>query len=430
MDGIVRKTIGKGIHFTAINDPRFKQSFLSVNFLIPLRKETASLGALLPMVLRRGCEPYPDMTALNARLKELYGARLDGGVLKRGEVQVVSLFAEMLDTSYALAGEKMLMECASLLKAVLFDPVLENGVFRETELAIERRNLLDLIDSQLNEKRTYAVNRLKEEMCRDEAYGVNELGRREDVPGITAAALTDAWRTMLRSAPVEIFVVGDMEQDAGAGCEALFADAFASFGRGGQLTCETIVPRHAGPVRTVTENLPVAQAKLVMGLRAGVAAPEPETSAMQLACTLLGGSPNSKFFMNVREKLSLCYYCLARYERQKGLVLFDSGIEAANRQKAQEAMLAQLKDLQEGRFTDDELHSAALYLRNSYSELSDSLADLNSWYLAQAVSGTLRAPGDLAREIMTLTRDDVVNAAAKIELDTVYVLLDESKQPA
>lgn len=422
MNSIMRKDIGNGIHFTAVYDPRFKQNLLSVNFFNPLKRGTAAMNSLLPMVLRRGCGPCPDMTALNRRLKELYGARLDGGVTKRGEIQIVSLFAEMLDTGYALEKEDMLLEMSRLLGAVVFDPVLENGVFRPNEVEIERRNLLDLIDSQLNDKRTYAVNRLREEMCKDEAYGVNELGRREDVPGITTEALTEAWRQMLSRAPVEIFIIGSAAKDGAVQCEALFQKAFASFGRGALYRCPTEVRREAGPVREVTETLPVAQAKLVMGLRAGVASPEDSAPAMQLCTTILGGSATSKFFLNVREKLSLCYYCMARYERVKGLLLFDAGIEQSNLEKARNAILAQLDDMQAGRFTDEELHAAALSLSSSYTSLADSLGDLNSWYLAGAVSGKLRAPAEAAGEILAITRQDVSDVAKKIRLDTVYFL--------
>ncbi|MDR3644989.1 MAG: insulinase family protein [Clostridia bacterium] len=422
MDRIVRQTISEGIRFTSIRDARFKQSLLSVNFLLPLQRETAAVNALLPMVLRRGCEDYPDMTALNSRLKELYGARLDGGVIKRGEAQIVSFYCEMLDNRYALEGEDMLTECASLLQSVIFRPVLKNGVFDENEVAIERHNLSDLIDAQLNDKRAYASRRLKEEMCRDEAFGISELGSREEAAAVTPQVLTDAWKRMLASAQVEIFLISE---GAGEGCERLFTQTFRALSRTQTAVCETQVIRHAGKVKTVEEHLPVSQAKLVMGFRAGIATPDADVPAMQLACNILGGSPNSKLFANVREALSLCYYCFSRFERQKGLLLIESGIESANYQKAREAILAQLADVQAGDFTDDEMKAAVMSLQNSYMEISDSLAELSAWYLGQAVAGTMHAPSEAAQEVAALSREEVVVAARKIEPDTFYLLAGE-----
>lgn len=419
-DGIQRQTLREGVHFTSIPDAKFKNNYLSVNFRLPLRRETAALYALLPMVLRRGCRDYPDMTALNRRLEELYGARLDGGVSKRGETQIVTFFVEALDDAYALNGEKLLSGSAGLLRSVIFDPAAESGCFRAADVEIERHNLADLIASQLNDKRYYASHRLKEEMCRNEAYGVSEYGTQEQALAITPRQLWDAWKQMLRSAEVEIFHVGP--GDSGV-CAQLMGDSFARVLRGELLPCPTEVRREAGEVRTVEERLPVAQAKLGLGFRAGVASPDADVPAMQLACTVLGGSPHSKLFANVREKMSLCYYCFARYERVKGLLFVESGIEEGNFQKARDEILHQLAELQAGHVTADELRFAALSLGNSYRELSDTASGIAQWYLAQAIDGHPDfSPAMAARRAASLSAADIVRAAGHIRLETVYLL--------
>ncbi len=426
-----RTELGNGIHFTAIHDERFKQNQISLNFLLPLRRETATLYALLPLMLRRGCREFPDMTALNRRLKELYGAHIDGSTGKRGEVQIVTLYCDSLSNGYAFGGEDVLAQCAALLRAVAFEPALENGVFRAADMAVEKRNLSDMIEAQLNEKRQYATMRLREEMCRGEAYGVSELGRREDVAGITAEALVRAWKDMLERSRVEIFLVGPGEPSgvrdsfASAFANAAFANAaFENAGRGEPYDIQTQVVKTAGEPRTVVERLPVAQSKLVMGLRAGVAAPE-NTDAMQLACAILGGTPQSKFFLNVREKKSLCYYCLSYYERYKGLVFFDSGIEEKNFDAAREEMLLQLKLLQNGDFTDDEMRFAKLSLRNALTQVNDSLEAMSVYYLGQALAGTFRTAGEAADAIDAVSREEAAAAAKGIALDTVYLLAGE-----
>jgi predicted Zn-dependent peptidase len=426
LNNITRTTLCEGVNFTSIKDSRFKQNFISVNFMLPLQKNTAARNALLPMVLRRGCADYPDMTALNQKLKELYGAHLDGGVVKRGEIQIVSMFCEMLSSSYALENEDVPGKCATLLKSVIFDPVLKNGVFLCEDVDIERRNLVDLIESQLNDKRSYASRRLKEEMCKNEAYGISEIGSKEDALLVTSEMLVDAWKQIINNARVEMFYVGDADS---AACKQQFTDAFGCAHRGRLINCTTQVIRDASEVKFIEEKLPVAQAKLVMGFRAGVATPDSEVAAMQLACTIFGGSPHSKLFANVREKMSLCYYCYSRFERQKGLVFVDSGIETENFEQAKAEILKQLEDVKNGNFTDDELRFAAMSLENSYKELSDSLSDLNNWYLGQAISDTMRSPSQTAEEIMSLKREDVINVIQKIQLDTIYLLAGAVAEP-
>lgn len=389
-----------------------------------MRRETAAVNALLPLVLRHGCRELPDMTALNRRLKRLYGARIDGNVIKRGEVQIVSLFCENLGDSYALENEKILSQCADLLRSVIFDPALEDGYFKPKDVEIEKRNLIDQIDSLLNDKRQYATMRLKEEMCKDESYGISEYGNRNDVEGISPKILYDAWQAMLKTARVEMLLVGPGDSEP---VKKLFSDAFSGVDRKNVILPVTTVKKDVGEVKTVIERLPVTQAKLVMGLRAGAAAPQ-NTDAFQLACSILGGTPHSKLFANVREKMSLCYYCMSYFERQKGIVFVDSGIEEQNYDKARKEILHQLDELKNGNFTDDEIRFAKLSLQNSYTQLADSVDELSVYFLGQSLSGEIRTPKQAADGIMSVTREDIIEAANGIKLDTVFLLAGNKEE--
>lgn len=364
------------------------------------------------------------MTAINRRLKELYGAHLDGGIVKRGEIQIVSLYCETLEDRLALNGEKLLQECTNLLLSVLFEPVLVNGLFRVEDVNIERQNLADIIESQLNDKMAYASRRAKEVMCDKETYGLSEYGTAEEAMAITPEMLTAAYRQLISTAKVEIFLAGPADS---RDCEAQLSETFAKLNRAKIAECSTEIIREPGQPRTVEEHMPVSQAKLVMGFRAGVATPDNDVAAMQLACVVLGGSPHSKLFANVREKLSLCYYCFSHFERQKGLMMIESGIEEENYDKARNEILSQLADLQQGSFSDDELKFSALSLQNSYRELGDTLSSISAWYLGQAVAGRIRTPQEAADEVMAVTREDIVAAARKIRLDTVYLLAAEKE---
>lgn len=383
-----------------------------------MRRETAAVNALLPLVMRHGCRELPDMTALNKRLERLYGARIDGYVTKYGDVQVVTMFCENLADKYALENEPILSQCADLLRSVIFDPALENGCFKPTDVEIEKRNLIDQIDSIVNDKRQYAGMRLREEMCKDEAYGVSEYGKREDVDGITPQILYDAWQAMLKTAPVEIFVIGPGDSEP---VEKLFSGAFGAVDRSNVVSPATVVKKDVGEVKTVIDRMPVTQAKLIMGFRAGTAAPE-NTDAVNLACVIWGGSPNAKLFANVREKMSLCYYCWSYIELKKGIIFVDSGIEEDNYDKARSEILHQLDELKKGNFTDDELRFAKLYLQNSLTQVSDSVYSLFAYYLIQAVAGKIRTPQQAVDAMKGVTREEIIKAANGIKLDTVYML--------
>ena len=82
--------------------------------------------------------------------------------------------------------------------------------------------------------------------------------------------------------------------------------------------------------------------------------------------------------MNVREKLSLCYYCWAMPDAQKGVMFVSSGIENEKKQVAEDEILNQLRNTAEGDITDEEFDAAKKSLVNAYKEIYDAPVSLES----------------------------------------------------
>lgn len=419
MTGIQREKLCDGVFFSSIREERFKTGRISATLLLPLRAETAAANSILPYLLRRSCREYPDFTAFNRKLSELYGATLYGDVRKIGEMQALTVGAVGLDDRYALNGEWISTELSGLLCKVLFDPAMENGLFREEDVEQERRQLLDQIDSEFNDKRTYARLRCEELMCKGEAFGVSRYGTRAQVESLTAQEITEAWKNALANARIELMMIGSSDPKAACAC---FEEALTKIERHPVADTSTEVIRSVKKVRTYNDSMEVAQCKLVMGFRAGTAVPQEEVMAARLMAALFGGTPHSKLFLNVREKLSLCYYCSARYDRQKGIVLVESGVEQKNIEKARDEILRQLEELQKGNFDESEIQAAKRSLANSFVSACDYLGGLESWYLSQALEGTLHTPQESAAEIGEITREQIVETAQRVALDTIYTL--------
>ena len=178
----------------------------------------------------------------------------------------------------------------------------------------------------------------------------------------------------------------------------------------------------ASQVREQVDELDVAQSKLVMGFRTGKLPDAQAVAAMWLMTALFGGTPNSKLFLNVREKLSLCYYCAARFDRLTGLMFVDSGVEKKNRLQAQEEILRQLEEIRQGNFTQEELDATLLQIQNSLRSVSDSLGSLESWYMTQIMDQTHRSPVQEWELLSQITREALIQAAKQVQLDTIYFL--------
>ena len=416
--------IGNGISFNTIVDPKFKTNRISVHFIMPLRQETAAENALIPFLLRMGCQAYPDLTALNRRLNELYGAALGADVQKLGDNQLMSLSISSIDNHFALDHEDVVGELSRLLADLILHPVMESDWFAEKIFALEKQYLLDTIQSEMNDKRSYAITRLEEQMCQSEPYGVNRYGSLEHAKALERAKVTEAYHTMLRTARIELIFVGCGSPQS---AESVFRTAFADLERDAVHQVETQIVNSVSDVREFSDQLPVSQSKMVLGFRTGVSPEDPSLSAFRLMTALYGGSPVSKLFLNVREKLSLCYYCVARFNRGKGILLVDCGVEDENIGKARDEILRQLDAVKNGDFSDEELEHARLSLMNSFKTIGETPGGLEGWYLGQRCFGEAHSPEEDAERLASVTRQQIIDAAGQVKLDAVYLLTSGKK---
>ena len=412
---MARQMLMDNVYLTHIPSEKFKTAFFSAQLVMPLEKETAGRNALLVNVLSRGTLRFPDMGALSAHLDRLYGARLEPTVRKKGENQVFGFVASCVDERF-LPGERLLEPMADLLGELFLSPATRNGRLRGDYVDSERANLADLIRSDINDKRLYAARRLLEEMCAGEPYGLSRLGAAREVERISLQRLNSHYQAILPAARLELFYCGAAPEKRVAGA---FTRAFAALPRQGAVEPAATTRRPAPEqCRVVEETMDVGQAKLGMGFRTD----SRDMPAVMVMNSMFGGTSNSKLFLNVREKLSLCYYAGSTYHRSKGLVTVSSGIEAANYERAVAEILAQLEALKEGRWEDWEFQGARSSLRNSLLSLEDSAAGLEDFAVGQAAVGGDESIPLLLEAVSAVTPERVREAAASLKSDTIYFL--------
>lgn len=411
--------IARGIRLNYLECDKFKTNLLSVNLIAPLEREHAGARALIPNILMRGCKSMPTMADINKKLEYLYASSVGARNHKRGELQVFGLVAEMIDSAYTFGNENLTLEVCDIVTELLLDPVCAGGAFDADYTESEKSNLVDLINSNINNKAYYARERLICEMCRDEAFGASELGTVESVSALTPDGVYNEYKYALCHFPIEIFFVGKCDIDR---LSDKLADKLGSLPRDVIALPKTEVRRTAGEIRSVTEDMPVNQGKLTIGMRSGITLHDPDFPALLMFNAMFGGEVTSKLFMNVREKMSLCYYCSSSPDAVKGLIIIQSGIESDKFEVAKNAIFDQLEDIRAGRFTDDEQSSALRSLSNGYRELSDSARQLESWYLGRRLAGAGGDPEDIIDSLSRVTRDEIIAAANKASVDTIYFL--------
>ena len=355
-------------------------------------------------------------------IRDRYGGAIEPVVRRKGETQCVGFVASFLDDAYALEGEPILEPAAALLGELLLSPRTEGEGFLPDYVRQEQNNLIDRIRAQVNDKRRYASARLCQLMCREEAFGVDKLGDEAHAAAITPEGLWARYQQLLRTAEIEVYYCGSAQPERAA--RALTAALSGLPREEERLEPECEVRLHAGPEpQLVEERLEVSQGKLALGFRTGgITCWEEEYPALVLCNAIFGGTPLSKLFLNVREKLSLCYYASSVLEKMKGLVLVSSGIEFDKYQQAKDEILAQLEAIRRGEIEDWELEGARRTLISGHLSTLDDQGRLEEFWLGQAAAGLDAGVEELAGRLAAVTREQVAAAAQRLELDTVYFL--------
>ncbi len=419
----IMQTPAEGVTFLTLTDDRFTTARITVSVYLPLREDTAGAYAMLPFLLRRGCRRLNTMTMFHRELDRLYGATIDGYVTSAGETQIVNLMMSCIDDRFALNEESVAASCAQLLLDVLFDPALDdNGVFRADDVEQERRCTLESIAAEINDKRRYAVSRCKALLCQGEPYALSKYGTEQQVSALTAEQLTATWRSMLQTAPIRVIYQGGSDGEA-------VKNAFAARLQNRAVAALPAVTTAAVKETVARENLSmdVNQCQLVLGFRTDIYGDHALSDAMRLTVALLGGTPHSLLFLHVREEHSLCYYCVSRYDRHKGVVFIESGVSEETLEQAEAEILRQVKALQNGDFDDEMIENARLSLLDALYSAGDSASATAEWYSAQGPAG-LRTPEEVADGVRAVTREQILQAAATLAHDCVFTLTPVKKE--
>lgn len=418
----IRKELLPGVWLTALRSEKFKTGCLSVSLLTQLDRDTASMNALIPFVLRRGSRYHSDMRTLAAKLDSLYGSYIEPVIRKIGEIQCVGFISSFVDEAYLPAGSGVFESVANLTAELLLTPLTKGGLLLPEYVESEKEKLKDEILGKLNNKRAYSMQRLIEQMCCFEPFAVSRYGSEEAVDGIHYQKLTKHYRNLIMSSPVEIFYCGSMSADRV--CEIL-SDALSGMPRGEidyDIGTDIRMNSVEAGVRSFSDELSVAQGQLVMGYRLGECMDDMDIASLYTFNAVFGGSVTSKLFMNVREKLSLCYYASSLVDTHKGLMIVSSGVDFDKFDAAKAEIEAQLDAVRRGEVTQEELNAAKSSVASDLRATMDSQYGLEGFYLANTIDGLDFDPTELAAAVECVELDSVVEIANSVVPDAVYYL--------
>ena len=417
--------IKKGIQAHVIETNKFKTNLFAMFLTVPLNRENITQNALIPAVLRRGTETLKSQEEISIELENMYGATLDCGVEKTGDNQVLKFYLETLNDNFLPNKENLSKKAIELLLDVIFNPLTENNHFKKEYVDSEKKTIKRLIDGRIDNKDMYAYTRCIEEMYKNEPYGLYKYGYIEDLENINEENLYTDYQNLLSIAKIDFFASGELQ-----------TDSVISIIEGNQniqklqeredthiVNTEDTEKKKEVQIQTIQDVKDVTQGKLVIGLDIDYYKKD-SRYAMCIYNVILGESATSKMFQNVREKAGLAYSARSTYVRQKNNIFIRAGIEIKNYSKALEIIKEQLEDMKNGKFSDEE--TAKKYMTSGIKTVQDEQDSEITYYMGQELSKTLLTFEEYMDKINSVTREEILEIAKNIHINTIYFLMNEN----
>ncbi|WP_407893328.1 EF-P 5-aminopentanol modification-associated protein YfmF [Lacticaseibacillus sp. N501-2] len=416
----MRAKLAKGVGLTVIPTTQFKTTRIAIHFLAPLNHADVAARTLLTSVLETASQDHPTQSQLSAYLEGLFGASFGIGVGKEGRLHRVSATMNLL--SDQLAQSDLLAQGMAFLKQVLLRPLMVKGRFDEPIFAREKHNLTQYLESLEEDRQTQASLGLQALYFQsDPSQATPSFGTPAGLAQVSAKHLVSVYHQMLASDRIEIVVLGNVE----ASQVQTLAEAFDFAPRAiDDDALDSDLPLHDLATQTVTA--PVIQAKLNLGYHVDTDYFGPKAYAAIVANELFGGSALSKLFTNVREKASLAYYASSSFDQARHMVTVQTGIDAEQRDVVLALIGDQLKQVQQGDFTDEQLQTMKDGLIANRETAYDAPRFLARIGLLESLwpsqPHTLQAYLD---GVQAVTRKQVMQAAKGFALQAVYCLQKE-----
>ena len=420
-----KKEIKKGIDIHNISTNKYKTNLYAVFLATPINRENVTKNALITAILRRGTQNLQSQDIISKKLEEMYGATFDCGIEKTGDNHIMKFYLEAISEEFLPEKEELAKKCIEILLDIIFNPLIEDNGFKDEYVESEKNNLKQIIESKIDNKRTYSLERCVEEMFKDEPYGLYKYGYVEDLDKLTPQNLYEYYKELIKQCKIDIFVSGTMDNEK---INSIIEqnDIIKNLKEREPIYVKSDENNNHKEVeqeKVVEEHMQVGQGNLVIGLKVN-SNKENAKYITSVYNAILGGGANSKLFQNVREKESLAYTAASNYRRQKNVIFIRCGIEIENYKKAIDTIKVQLEDIKSGNFTEEDLNNSKKLIVESIRGISSEQDTEITYYYGQELSNKLVSLEEYVKKIEKVTKKDVEEIANEIKIDTIYFLRD------
>lgn len=422
--------IKQGIKAHLIKTDLFKTNMISGIITVPLIRENVTKNALIVSMLRRGTANLKTQLELSRALENLYGAAFECGIDKYGDNQILRFYIDSINDKFALNEEEILQNTIHILLDIMCNPLLENGKFKEEYLAVEKENLAKIIESKIDDKDLYAYETCISKMYGDNGFGLYKYGYLQDLENINVDNLTEHYQNLIQNSKIDLFISGDFDEKNVKNMILKDENIQKLHPRIENYVLNnefTESKQNVENVNEVIDKMDVTQGKLVIGMDVNSKVENVQFKTL-LYNIILGTGANSLLFQNVREKESLAYSIKSLYVKQKANIFIRAGIEIPKFEKAVNLIKEQLEIMKKGEFSDEALKAAKEYVKAGIVAIETEQDTGIIYYIGQEISKTNISIDEYAKNIESITREDIIEIANSVNMNTIYFLRDEGEK--
>ena len=422
-----KQEIKQGITIHNINTDKFKTNIVAIFLTTPMSREYVTFNSMISSILRRGSKNMPTQEDISKQMEEMYGASFNNGLDKIGDNHIMKFYLESLNDEYLPQGSNnLLKQSIEKLSEIVFNPLLENGSFKQEYIEQEKQAVTQRIDAKIDNKALYAKTRCVECMYKDDPAALYKYGYVEDMDKINSENLYNYYKELINNCKIDIFISGKNELEKLLQMLSEDENINNLKPRKANYVINDIKIKEEQKEQTVEEKQSVNQGKIVIGCDILFEEDDLKDENLRYEALvyngLLGGSANSKLFQNVREKASLAYTASSNYVRFKSNIFINAGIEIENYEKAIKIIKEQLESMNNGDFTDEEIENEKKSIISGIDLIDDEQDSGIVYFYGQEITNTNVELEDYKQRIRNVTKEQILNIARKVKINTVYFL--------
>ena len=325
-----------------ISSNKFSDVSVAIRTQLPLERSTITAYNILVYMLKTKTELFKTKQALISNLNEAYGMKLDCGLSSYGADLILTTRIQYIRSDW-IEEEDYIHKVKEITDQVLFHSVLDEASFEEAKYLY--RNKLTRI---LDDPDGLAIYTCLTTLNTNHEISIPIQGSLDDLDQLTLQDIQNVYSAYLK-ADKHIFVCGCLDEEMKTYLERMDSSSKLNSTR-------SLLPILDYQEEIIEKNISQSSIALVYATSTDILSED--YYKMFVMNSLLGQSPTSLLFEEVREKHSLCYSISSYLIQFDGALIITLGTNKENIEKAIDLINQQIQRIIDLDFDPELLNTA------------------------------------------------------------------------